>query len=113
MNYDGRVFRPLVNTPNGEVNGETRFVYRQRDAVLEASYSGGGIQCGQMVGLVFEDGRLEFLYQHLTDGLELRSGRCESRPELLPDGRIRLHETWRWSNGDLSAGHSVVEEVRE
>ena len=113
MNYNGRVFRPLVNTPNGEVNGETRFVYHQKDAVLEASYAGGGIKSGQMVGLVFDDGRLEFLYQHLTDDLQLRSGRCESRPELLEDGRVRLHETWRWSNGDLSEGHSVVEEVRE
>ena len=111
MNYDGLVFRPVSNTPNGEVSGETRFVYRQRDAVLEASYSGGGIRSGQMVGLVFDDGRLEFLYQHLTDDLDLRSGRCESQPEVLPDGRLRLHETWRWSNGDLSAGTSVVEEV--
>lgn len=113
MNYDGRIFRPLSNTPNGEVNGETRFHYRQSNGVLEASYSGGGIKCGQMVGRVFDDGRLEFLYQHLSDDLELRSGRCQSRPEQLPDGRLRLHESWQWSNGDLSSGTSVVEEVRE
>lgn len=112
MNYDGRKFRGLTNALNGEVNEETSFVYRQRGDLLEASYSGGAIRCGQMVGLVFQDARLEFCYQHLTDAGELRSGRCFSTPEILEDGRVRLHEKWRWTSGDLSEGESVVEEVR-
>lgn len=111
MNYNGRVFRPVENTPNGEVNGETRFEYRQVGDLLEALYSGGGIRSGQMVGLVGEEGRLTFCYQHVTDEGELRSGRCESTPELLADGRLRLHETWKWTSGDLSEGRSIVEEV--
>ena len=31
--------------------------------------------------------------------------------ELLPDGRIRLHEKWQWTSGDLSSGESVIEEI--
>jgi hypothetical protein len=112
MDYNGRVFRPVENTPNGEVNGATRFEYRQSGDLLEASYSGGGIRCGQMVGKVLEGGVLEFCYQHLTDEGELRSGRCKSTPEALADGRMRLHESWKWTSGDLSEGRSIVEEER-
>jgi hypothetical protein len=111
MNYDGRVFRPVENTPNGEVNGATQFEYRQSGDLLEASYSGGGIRCGQMVGLVLEGGELEFCYQHVTDEGELRSGRCRSVPEVMGDGRLRLQESWKWTSGDLSEGRSIVEEV--
>ena len=111
MNYNGRVFRPVENTPNGEVNGETRFEYRQEGDLLQATYSGGGIRCGQMVGLVREGGALTFCYQHVTEEGALRSGRCESTPEVLADGRVRLHERWKWTSGDQSEGRSIVEEV--
>jgi hypothetical protein len=111
MNYDGRVFRPVQNTPNGEVNGETLFEYRQVGDLFEATYRGGGIRSGQMVGRVLEGDCLEFLYQHLTDEGQLRSGRCHSTPTMLEDGRIRLSEQWQWSSGDQSVGTSVVEEV--
>jgi hypothetical protein len=30
----------------------------------------------------------------------------------LPDGRVRLTEDWRWTNGDGSTGRSILEEVR-
>jgi hypothetical protein len=29
----------------------------------------------------------------------------------LPNGRLRLHEEWQWTNGDLSKGRSIVEEI--
>jgi hypothetical protein len=32
--------------------------------------------------------------------------------QLLPDGRVRLTEEWRWTNGDRFSGRAVVEEVR-
>ena len=45
-----------------------------------------------------------------TDGA-IKTGRCHSRPEILVDGRIRLHERWQWSEGGTESGQSVVEEV--
>jgi hypothetical protein len=45
----------------------------------------------------------------LEDG-RTATGRCESRIEELPDGRLRLHETWAWDSQDGS-GTSVVEEA--
>ena len=38
-------------------------------------------------------------------------GECRSQLEVLPDGRYRLHEKWRWTSGDSSSGESVVEEL--
>jgi hypothetical protein len=40
------------------------------------------------------------------------TGTCISTPEILPDGRLRLHESWRWTSGDGSSGESAIEEVR-
>ena len=35
-----------------------------------------------------------------------------SQPEVLEDGRLRLHETWRWTNGDRSADETILDEIR-
>ncbi len=58
------------------------------------------------------EGRLDMRYHQVNDRGELMTGVCRSTPELLPDGRIRLHEAWRWTSGDGSSGISVLEEVR-
>ena len=112
INYHGRVFRPIDNSSNGQVTGETEFLYFQEGSVLWGTYAKGGIRLGQIVGIVHADSSLEFAYQHLTDAGELRSGCCRSRPEPLPDGRLRLHESWYWTSGDSSKGQSILEERR-
>lgn len=55
-NYDGRAFRPVVNAPHGQVTESTLFRYAQTGNLLTASYCGGGIRAGQMLGLVDGDG---------------------------------------------------------
>ena len=109
-NYDGRVFVSLENTENGEVDDQTRFAYHQNGFSVWADYAGGDIVRGHLVGTTDEDGRLHFLYHHLKTAGELRAGECNSIPQKLPDGRLRLRETWRWLNGDCSAGTSIIEE---
>jgi hypothetical protein len=110
--YDGRVFVSTANTPNGDVNGATRFRYAQRGHVVSATYEGGGVTFGQLVALVDDEGVLDMRYQHVGSDGALRTGVCRSVPEELPDGRLRLHETWRWTSGDGSSGESTIEEVR-
>lgn len=39
------------------------------------------------------------------------TGTCNSRPELLKNGKIRLHEEWQWTSGDKSKGKSILEEI--
>ena len=112
MDYDNKIFRPVTTTDNGEVSSDTVFHYRQSDNVVTAEYRGGGVQYGHLIALVDADGCLDMRYHQVNHHGELHTGICRSVPELLPDGRIRLQETWQWTSGDGSRGTSVVEEVR-
>lgn len=110
--YDNKLFRPVVNTDNGEVNGETLFTYHQHGQLVWAEYVGGAVVKGFLIATVQNDDCLDMRYQHVNQAGELMTGRCLSTPERLPDGRIRLHEKWQWTSGDYSSGESVVDEVR-
>ena len=111
IDYDGRRFRGVTNSETGQVDGATIFEYRQDGHVLWASYSGGEILRGFIVGLVDGDGNLDFRYQHVDRDGVIRTGTCASRPEMLPDGRVRLHERWQWTSGGRERGESIVEEI--
>lgn len=111
INYHGRTFRSVSNTDNGEVSRETIFRYSQEGKVVTATYAGGGIITGSLVAIVDEQGVLDMRYQHINDKFELMTGKCISRPEVLENGKIRLHEEWQWTCKDYSKGRSVVEEV--
>ncbi len=111
MNYHGKIFRPVDNTENGEVSGETVFYYKQTGNIVTAEYAGGSIIAGHLIAIADEDGCLDMRYHQVNEKGELHTGICRSIPEILPDGRLRLRETWRWTSGDGSQGTSVVEEV--
>lgn len=113
IHYGDRLFHAVSTQGKGDVGTNTVFRYEQRGAVLIGTYSGGDIDYGSLVGTVWEDGTLSFLYHHITKSGALRSGKCESRPEVLPSGKIRLHETWQWTSGKSRGGRgtSVIEEI--
>lgn len=111
INYNGKIFRPISNTANGETSAETVFVYQQTGNILTASYSGGSIKLGQLIGLVDVDGNIDMRYHHVNQKGELMTGVCQSRPEMLENGKIRLHESWQWTSGDFSSGTSIIEEA--
>jgi hypothetical protein len=111
ISYNEKYFVSVSNTENGEVSDKTRFHYRQDNDIVWAEYSGGEIVKGFLIGKADEKGRLEFAYQHINTRTEIRIGTCLSLPEQLPDGRLRLVESWKWLNGDESTGSSIIEEV--
>lgn len=108
MDLDRRVFIGVSNSADGEVSPETRFSYRQQDEVVWADYRGGDVIHGHLVGTRTGD-RLVFRYVHLNTGGETAAGRCTSHIEVLPDGRLRLHEEWAWESRP-GTGTSVVEQ---
>ncbi|CAM3810198.1 hypothetical protein [Alkalicoccus chagannorensis] len=112
MNYNNKIFVSRENTANGEVSSATTFYYKQEGQILTAEYEGGSIDTGRLIGLVHDDGSLEFRYNHINTAGDLRGGACRSTPETLPDGRIRLHEQWQWMDAEQTEGNSVVEEKR-
>jgi hypothetical protein len=111
VNYDDRTFRSVSNSPSGEVDAETIFHYHQTGDVVWATYAGGAIRFGTVIASVDALGCPDMRYQHVNTRGELMTGQCRSTPEILADGRIRLHEVWQWTSGDYSQAQSVVEEV--
>jgi hypothetical protein len=111
INYNGKVFRAIVNTENGETSSETLFYYQQVNDILSANYAGGEVIKGHLLGKVDPNGTLAFYYHQINRSGELRAGFCHSSPELGPNGKIRLIERWQWLSGDQTTGHSIVEEL--
>lgn len=108
FNYDGKVFVPITNAENGEVDEQSIFTYHQKGTLFWAEYQGGHIQYGTMVGTVDEEGHIDFHYQHVNLQNEVRIGRCQSTPTIDSNGKIVLSEEWEWLNGDLSKGTSTL-----
>jgi hypothetical protein len=111
INYHNRKFIGISNSPTGQVGQQTVFTYFQHEDRLTGEYQGGEIVSGHLLGTVKDNGELTFVYHHLDLQGKLKSGWCKSKPEFLPDGRIRLHETWQWTYGGKGEGASVVEEI--
>lgn len=110
IDYNDKLFRPIVNSANGETSNETVFIYKQVGNILTSNYSGGKIKKGHLIGLVDENGNIDMSYHQINDKDEMMTGICKSRPEILENGKIRLHESWQWTSGDKSKGQSIIEE---
>lgn len=111
MNYHNKKFRPISSTSNSETSEGTLFHYQQNGKILSATYTGGAILHGHLIGIVDADGRIDMRYHQVNSNGELMTGTCVSLPEVLPSGKIRLHESWTWTSGDQSSGTSILEEV--
>ena len=110
IDYNGKIFRPISNSENGETSNETVFKYNQIGNILTAEYSGGMIKKGHLIGIVDENGAIDMRYHQVNNKNELMTGICKSRPEILDNGKVRLHESWEWTSGDKSKGQSIIEE---
>ena len=111
FHYGGRRFPVRSNSANGDAQASTGFEYHQSGNLVWATYQGGGVVFGTLIAAVDQGGVLDMRYQHLNRAGEFRSGKCRSVPERLADGRLRLHESWQWTDGDRSRGTSVIEEI--
>ena len=109
--YGGRLFRPVKTQGASETTSETIFKYEQKDALVTATYSGGDIRLGHLIGMVNKNGSLDMRYHHVNTDGKLMTGTCHTIPEVLEDGSLRLHETWQWTSGPKTAGTSILEEL--
>ncbi len=110
--YSGRLFRPApTDAQSSDVSRDTIFKYSQKRDLLTGSYSGGNISFGHIIGIVDVAGRIDMTYHHRTKDGVIKTGVCHSIPEFLDNGKIRLHEKWRWTSGDTGQGRSILEEL--
>lgn len=111
INYDGRKFIPKMNSENGEVGEQTNFTYHQNGNLLWDEYSGGDILKGSLIGSVLCNGELDFVYHHMNQNMQIKTGKCHSVPTVQENGKIELSEKWQWTSGDYSKGESLLVEV--
>jgi hypothetical protein len=106
---DGRVFG-VADAGGGVATTETTFRYAEHGEVVSATYEGGTIRRGFLIGTRSGDS-LDFRYAQLhTDG-STATGHCTTELELLKDGRVRLNETWQWESR-AGSGRSIAEELQ-
>lgn len=109
-NLEGKTFRSVTNSENGEVGTDTVFNYHQSNNTVWAEYEGGDIVKGHLIANVLASGQLDMRYHHINRCGEIMIGKCLSTPELMSNGKIRFKEEWQWLSGDLSSGYSEIME---
>ena len=111
INYHNKKFKPISSSENSETTSETIFLYKQHQNILTSNYTGGNIIKGHLIGLVDDDGTIHMRYHQINKNGDLMTGICVSKPEITSNGKIKLYESWEWTSGDKSKGHSVLEEI--
>jgi hypothetical protein len=104
---DGRIFQVSEMGDEGEASAATVFEYHEEGDIVWARYQGGMVRLGFLVG-TREGDRVDFRYSQLNEQGETSNGRCSSQILVLPDGRIRMTETWAWES-KTGEGTSAVE----
>ncbi len=102
IDYDGRTFVPTDGTAAW---GR----YMQREGLVSAEIGGAAVRAGALVGRTDESGVITAAYCEVLASGEFVGGTVRSTPTRLADGRIRLTERWRRSDG--TAGISIIEET--
>ncbi len=109
ISLDGRTLAGVANDEDGEVGADTEFHFEQDGERIYASYSGGDVVDGHLVG-TFDGKQWDVRYVQINTDDETATGHSTGTVELLDDGRIRVEDEWEWESKS-GAGRSVHEEV--
>jgi hypothetical protein len=108
ISLDGRTLVGVENE-GGDVGSETVFEFEQVGERIAASYAGGSILDGYLVGTLV-DGTWDIRYAQIDEDHETATGHSVGEVEVLDDGRVRVADEWEWESKPGS-GRSVHEEV--
>jgi hypothetical protein len=110
MTLDNVKMNVIQTAPNGVVNDLTIFHFSQKDDFVCASYQGGRIWKGYLVG-VMNQGKLSFSYCQLqTDG-KIDNGQSECDVMMGEDGKLRLTEHFKWASKNDETGVNIFREL--
>ena len=100
----------IQTAPNGVVNHETIFNFRQEGNLVHAAYSGGKIIKGFLVGKLHGD-MLEFSYCQIQSNHRLDNGVSQCKLSKNPAGKIVLTEHFEWKSRDGESGINIFEQL--
>jgi hypothetical protein len=101
--------RVVATDPGGEVDAAVLFVFAERENLITASYRGGAIVDGYLIG-TRERTHLNFRYVQANTSQRVESGVSTCEIAMSPGGRMQLTEHFRWESKP-GRGTNVLEEV--
>ena len=106
INLDGKRFKLLENTSNGQVHEETIFYYSQTENKFKAEYHDDNIIYGSIVGHINSHNDIYMTYHCILANGEVKIGEA-SAIATLQKSKIKLSLNWKWLKG--ADGHGVSE----
>jgi hypothetical protein len=109
FNLDGRQMNAVQTAANGVINRDTVFHFTQERDAVWASYTGGRIVRGFLVG-VARDAKLTFHYCQLETGGTLNNGHSDCELHRTADGLIEIVEHFQWASR-AGTGMNIIREI--
>lgn len=109
MNLNNLKMNVIETAGNGIVNELTIFTFSQTDNIISATYSGGQILKGYLVGTLDHD-KLSFSYCQLQTNGKTDNGRSEC-DVLIENEKIRLVEHFTWASRNGETGINILQEL--
>lgn len=109
LNLDARRMHAVQTAANGVINRDTIFRFTQERDAVWASYAGGRIVRGFLVGMVQGD-QLTFHYCQLETGGTLNSGHSRCALQRTADGLMQIIEHFEWASG-AGTGMNIIQEI--
>jgi len=110
MNLDNIKMNVIKTAPNGVVNDLTIFTFSQTDNVVSATYCGGEILKGYLVGRVDKD-KLSFCYCQLQTNGKMDNGQSECDIVIGEIQKIQLIERFEWGSREDKNGVNIFQEL--
>ncbi|MGJ7913411.1 hypothetical protein [Neobacillus sp. LXY-1] len=109
MNFHNKIFVCTTGGNYGDIRNETAFYFKQYGKIVRATYNGGNILYGELIGLVNDEDIQHVTFNHVTNNLQLTGGRCTFTPETPIDASLTLHGAWL--TADAVEDRIVLEEL--
>ena len=109
ITLDDTSFCVAATAQDGVVDASTRLHFAQRGQRVLGRYCGGAIRRGYLVGTLVGDS-LRFRYAQTEADGHVHGGRSACDLEVLPDGRLRVHEHFVWETRSGN-GTNILEQV--
>ena len=109
MNLNNLRMNVIETATNGIVNELTIFTFSQIENFISATYSGGQILKGYLVGTLNQN-KLQFSYCQLQINGKMDNGQSEC-DILIENGKIRLVEHFTWTSRNGETGINIFQEL--
>jgi hypothetical protein len=107
INFNNKTFVCIDNPNNGDVTSETTFFFKQMGKIVRATYNGGNVKFGVLIGMINESGVHQASFNHLCKDSQISGGTCTLIPESVCKNN-KLQGTWQTSKEKIEL---IFEEI--